>query len=107
MPPSEEARGVDIGVSLILVIRHFDVVPHTVINSPRRHLLALSPSLSVGCPRNNSTLNGMISGNNLPKECVCVSGPWLTFGALIILTYLGSNLEQRKTLSELPQLIKY
>lgn len=45
MPPSEEARGVDIGVSLILVIRHFDVVPHTVINSPRRHLLALSPSL--------------------------------------------------------------
>lgn len=60
MPPSEEARGVDIGVSLILVIRHFDVVPHTVINSPRRHLLALSPSLSVGCPRNNSTLNGMM-----------------------------------------------
>lgn len=65
MPPSEEARGVDIGVSLIFVIRHFDVVPHTVINSPRRHLLALSPSLSVGCPRNNSTLNGMMCKENV------------------------------------------
>lgn len=60
MPPSEEARRVDIGVSLILVIRYFDVVPHAVINSPGRHLLSRSPpSPSVGSPRNNGTLNGL------------------------------------------------
>lgn len=32
VPPSEEAGGVDVGVSLVLVVRDLDVVPHAVIH---------------------------------------------------------------------------
>ena len=39
VPPAEEASGVDVGVRLVFIIRHLDVVPHAVV-----HHLASGPS---------------------------------------------------------------
>ena len=39
MPPAEEASGVDVGVRLVFIVRHLDVVPHAVV-----HHLASGPS---------------------------------------------------------------
>lgn len=39
VPPAEEASGVDVGVRLVFIVRHLDVVPHAVV-----HHLASGPS---------------------------------------------------------------
>ena len=76
VPPAEEASGVDVGVRLVFIVRHLDVVPHAVVH----HLARARPRDPWSGSRRGASSQCSVTGDGreqagkrLPLRCAKTS----------------------------------